>query len=182
MVVVLRVGPREEVSRDPGLQGRGIRDRGGAQPLFRYEYLRSPHNVPAAHLQIHAHRDALTYVLTYVMTKTERTSKRPGRTGKRESIPTLEDLHFPLGGHRFRPALEDVLEMLIDEFDIDHDPNARKALADGRMEWRLTQTKAAVRDAPGAAVAALESLGYTVTPPAPAPAPSTRHEGRLRAF
>lgn len=148
----------------------------GGQPLFRYEYLRSPNTVPAAHLHVHAHRDAMTYV----MTKVGRTTKRPQQQGSRDGIPTLQDLHFPLGGHRFRPALEDVLEMLIDEFAIDHEEGAREALAEARRVWRLTQTKAAVRDAPGAAVEALAALGYRITPPESAP--TTRHEGRLRAF
>lgn len=148
----------------------------GGQPLFRYEYLRSPDTVPAAHLHVHAHRDAMTYV----MTKVGRTTKRPQQRGSRDGIPTLQDLHFPLGGHRFRPVLEDVLEMLIDEFNIDHEDGAREGLAEARTVWRLTQTKAAVRDAPGAAVEALRSLGYRITPPEPAPV--TRHKGRLRAF
>lgn len=115
----------------------------GNQPLFRYEYVRSPDSVPAAHLHVHAHRDALTYV----MTKVGRTSKRPGRTGKQDTIPTLQDLHFPLGGHRFRPVLEDVLEMLIDEFNIDQQDNARDVLAESRAQWRLTQTAAGVAQA-----------------------------------
>lgn len=147
-----------------------------SQPLFRYEYLRSPDSVPAAHLHVHAHRDALTFV----MTKAGRTSKRLGRTHNGHGIPKCQDIHFPLGGHRFRPALEDILEMLIDEFGIDHVPNASEILADSRLQWRLIQTKAAVRDAPNAAAEALESLGYTVVSPETGPA--MRHADRLRAF
>lgn len=146
------------------------------QPLFRYEYLRAPNNVPSAHLHVHAHRDAMTYV----MTKVGRTTQRPQRRGGKDGIPALQDLHFPLGGHRFRPALEDILEMLIDEFDIDHERGARDVLAEARAAWRMTQTKAAVRDAPGAAVDALAALGYRITPPDSAA--TTRHEDRLRSL
>lgn len=145
------------------------------QPLFRYEYLRAPNNVPSAHLHVHAHRDAMTYV----MTKVGRTTRRPQRRGGKDGIPALQDLHFPLGGHRFRPALEDILEMLIDEFNVDHERGARDVLAEARAAWRMTQTKAAVRDAPGAAVEALAALGYRITPPDSAVA--TRHEDRLRS-
>ncbi|MFC0247381.1 hypothetical protein ACFFIO_02585 [Citricoccus parietis] len=75
----------------------------------------------------------------------------------------MQELHFPMGGHRFRPALEDVLEMLIDEFGIDNDQNAREALKRGRLVWRQTQTKSAVRDDPESAVEVLRGLGYDVT-------------------
>lgn len=146
------------------------------QPLFRYEYLRDPNNVPSAHLHVHAHRDAMTYV----MTKVGRTTRRPQRRGGKDGIPALQDLHFPLGGHRFRPALEDILEMLIDEFNVDHERGARDVLAEARAAWRMTQTKAAVRDAPGAAVEALTALGYHIT--APDSASATRHVDRLRSL
>ena len=53
--------------------------------------------------------------------------------------------------------------MLIDEFGIDHDPEMLGSLSDTRETWRLTQTRAAVRDAPAAAVEALEDLGYSVS-------------------
>lgn len=146
------------------------------EPLFRFEYVRGANSVPAAHLQVHAHRDAMTYVMTTV----GRTSKRPGRSAKTDGLPKLQDLHFPLGGHRFRPALEDVVEMLIDEFNLDHELDAREVLAEQRETWRLTQTKAAVRDAPEAAIEALTSMGYSISPPEDTPPP--RHHGRLRAL
>ncbi|XKH56948.1 hypothetical protein LG293_01995 [Citricoccus nitrophenolicus] len=128
------------------------------QPLFRYEYERRASQVPAAHIQIHAHRDALTYV----MTKSGAGARRGRRRSDSEQVPLMQDLHFPVGGHRFRPALEDVLEMLIDEFGIDDAKDAREALHVGRQAWRQTQTKSAVRDDPQSAVEVLRQLGYEV--------------------
>lgn len=128
------------------------------QPLFRYEYERRASQVPAAHIHVHAHRDALTYV----MTKSGAGTTRGRRRTESEQVPVMQELHFPVGGHRFRPALEDILEMLIDEFGIDNATDARDALQRGRQTWRQTQTKSAVRDDPQSAVEVLEGLGYEV--------------------
>ena len=147
-------------------------------PLFRVEYKRQPKNVPAAQMHLYAHRDSMTYA----MVRAGRTSKRPGRIGVSESpVPTLQNLHFPLGGHRFRPALEDLIEMLIDEFGINRRDDALEVLKEARIKWRLTQTRAAVRDAPGAAADSLHELGYQVTPPSEEP-PTQRHPNRLGAL
>ncbi|CAM2813274.1 MULTISPECIES: hypothetical protein [Dermacoccus] len=77
----------------------------------------------------------------------------------------MDELHFPLGGARFRPALEDVLQMLVEEFGVDAVDGWRKHLAQGRERWRRIQTRAVVRDAPDEAVATLRALGYLVTEP-----------------
>ena len=77
----------------------------------------------------------------------------------------MQDLHFPVGGHRFRPALEDVLEMLIDEFGVDKSGDTLERLQAARVRWRRTQTRAAARDAPGAAAESLRAMGYVVEPP-----------------
>lgn len=71
-------------------------------------------------------------------------------------------LHLPLGGPRFRPALEDVLEMLVVEFAIDRSAEWRSSLREGRSLWRDTQLRAAVADNPEAAVEALTELGFSV--------------------
>jgi hypothetical protein len=74
------------------------------EPLFRYEYLRDPNNgdIPCAHLQIGAHRDEFTHALGYGGSS-RRSKKRadipPGKA------PKIVDVHFPLGGPRFRPCL-----------------------------------------------------------------------------
>jgi hypothetical protein len=77
----------------------------------------------------------------------------------------VSDLHFLVGGPRFRPCLEDVLTVIIDEFGVDQEPGALEALAAGRRTWRLGQLGAAVRDSPETAAQTLRNLGYTVTPP-----------------
>ncbi|NDK32452.1 hypothetical protein [Nesterenkonia haasae] len=62
---------------------------------------------------------------------------------------TGSKVHLPVGGHRFRPTLEDVLEMLINDFGIDHKKDsARRAIRDGRRNFRLGQVSAAATDAP----------------------------------
>lgn len=77
---------------------------------------------------------------------------------------------------RFRPSLEDVLEMLIDEFDVDHDGQAREKLAQGRKRWRVVQTRAAVRDAPATAAETLRDLGYRIELPDGVTAPANRRD------
>ena len=134
-----------------------------SEPLFRYEYTRSPGgDVPGAHIQIHGHRDALTYVMTRSGTATRRGQRRAGRAAQGTGVPRMSDLHFPVGGSRFRPSLEDVLDMLVRELGVDHEPGWREALATGRERWRRMQIRAVVRDAPGEAIAVLEKLGYEI--------------------
>ncbi|WP_349829250.1 hypothetical protein [Brevibacterium litoralis] len=142
------------------------------EPLFRYDYLREPDNVPAAHVQIHAHRDAFTAT----MVRSGKTSKRAARRAADDGVPRLAELHFPLGGHRFRLCLEDVLHMLIEEFGIDRGDDAFNRLNEGRLEWRRTQTRAAVRDDPESAVAVLRAMGYDVSFPDGKTEPEVRRD------
>lgn len=136
------------------------------EPLFRYDYERQPSSqIPGAHLQVHAHRDAITWAMSQAGTATPRGRRRAGAN----DVPRLAELHFPLGGHRFRPCLEDLLEMLVSELGVDSTAEGLEALRDGRERWRRQQARSVVRDAPGEAVALLEELGYEVTPPAPTP-------------
>jgi hypothetical protein len=139
-----------------------------AEPLFRIEYLRQPSGkVPVAHMQVHAARDAWTDALTGCGDA----SRRAKRRGKSAREPQLSEVHFPLGGHRFRPCLEDVLEMLLDEFGVDRQSDAQAALLAGRTTWRRYQIAATVRDSPEAAATALEALGYDVSRPEGGPLP-----------
>lgn len=144
-----------------------VRPAGREPPLFRYEYVRNMQSVlPCAHLQVHAHRDEFVYQLM-------RGGK--GRRPKRRSqvldqpnpgsYPVLANVHFPLGGHRFRPCLEDVLQLLIEEFGVDSQQGAQSAIEKGRIDWRRRQLAAATRDAPDTAARVLDELGYTIKPP-----------------
>lgn len=130
-----------------------ITPRRGRNPLFRYEYDRNAYpTVPAAHIHVHGHRDEFAYGLAM--------ADRKDRSGSGKlSVPRMADFHFPVGGHRFRPCVEDVLNMLINEFRIDARDDWQSAVADGREGWRQMQLAAAVRDDPETARRALASLG-----------------------
>lgn len=142
-----------------------IADKYRDEPLFRYEFLREPTPaVPAAHLQVHGHRDEFVYLLLTGDTP------RGRRRVVKDSVARLAEFHFPLGGHRFRPCLEDVLEALANEFGIDVKDGWREAIREGREEWRRMQLRAAVRDAPRDVAEVLRSMGYEVIDPAEPPA------------
>lgn len=151
----------------------------GREPLFRYEFDRNnAGTVPSAHIQFHGQHLELENAMRECGDSTERAKAR--KRGRRAVY--LHDLHFPVGGPRFRPALEDVLEMLIEEFGVKPVGSvkaARRALGDGREEWRRKQVATVVRDAPTQAAQALEDLGYDVNPPQP---PKSDHRDKLRAL
>lgn len=135
-------------------------DREKDEPLFRYEFVRRPDGlIPASHLQIHAHRDEFLYLLV------AGDKGRPKVRQRKGEVPRMSVFHFPLGGHRFRPCIEDVLQALILEFGVDRVDGWRAAIEEGRESWRRTQLKAAVRDAPTDAASVLTDLGWKVVPP-----------------
>ncbi|WP_156371460.1 hypothetical protein [Nocardia arizonensis] len=140
----------------------------GTQPLFRYEFdKRTSDRLPSAHIHFHGEHAELERAMSECGESTQRAKKR--RNGKVKF--GLPDLHFPVGGSRFRPALEDVMEMLIEEFGITPHGGqsvaaARKQLADARERWRRLQLATVVRDAPEVAAEALRSLDYEVISPA----------------
>jgi hypothetical protein len=137
---------------------------GDAQPLFRYEFVkRSTDSAPTAHLHVHAHRDAFTWAMTAAGRRSKR-SKRRAKAVLRVP-PAMAEVHFPLGGRRFRPALEDVLQMLVEEFGIEAVEGWEHRLQSAREAWRRSQIKAAIRDAPEDAAIALRELGYNIAPP-----------------
>lgn len=152
--------------------------KASGEPLFRYEYVRRMRaDIPAAHLQIHAHRDAITFAMDRSGGGTRRARERRDS----DAVPRLAELHFPLGGHRFRPCLEDVLEMLVEEFGVDCSPAGRETLRDGREQWRRRQVGTVVRDAPEEAIEVLADLGYQITFPEGA-IPPAGNPHRLRDF
>ncbi len=126
-------------------------------PLFRLEYDQSSTQVPAAHWHVHAERGALSEMLTHA-------SLTPGSTPRQPN--DLSKLHFPVGGGRFRPCLEDLVQFLILECGVDCKPKWKPALEEGRHHWRRRQLASAVRDAPDVAAESLQSAGWTVEPPA----------------
>lgn len=128
------------------------------RPLFRYDYVSHPESpaIPVAHIQIHAHRDELLHAM-YVSNKSR--SKRSKKKDLDPASPRgLHMIHFPLGGARFRPCLEDVIELVIHEFGVDAQPGWEECVASGRIAWRHIQLAAAVRDDPDTARRTLEAL------------------------
>ncbi|MDX2732848.1 hypothetical protein [Streptomyces sp. PA03-2a] len=132
---------------------------GVPDPLLRYEYVRSSKEPPGAHVQVHAHRDEMAYLLRLAE------KGRPKQGLKRNRLPRLSEMHLPVGGHRMRPALEDVLLFLKREFAIDTVEGWKTVIDEHLRDWRLMQLKTAVRDAPDTAAQVLRSLGYSVVEP-----------------
>ena len=65
-----------------------------------------------------------------------------------------------------RPCLEDLLQLLVEEFRFDAMPGALQAIEDGRVKWRRRQLAAMVRDDPEEAARVLrDELDYEVMPP-----------------
>ena len=156
-------------------------------PLIRYEFERPKNrDVPSAHLHIHheglcAECANSNISAVYQLGGTNNPSaKRAQARIASGKYAHQQDFHFPLGGERFRPCLEDFLHALIYEFGIDHEPGWQEVLEHGREQWRLRQTAAVVRDAPAAAVNTLRKMGYSISPPASGEV--SRNRERLRAF
>lgn len=130
-------------------------------PLLRYEYDRRwTAHPPGAHLHVHAHRDEIAYLLRLAE------GGKPAERLKKDKLPQLAEMHLTVGGHRFRPCFEDVLGMIIREFDVDVAEGWEAIIERGVQRWRETQLRAAVRDLPEEAAGVLSALGWSVAPPA----------------
>lgn len=109
--------------------------------LFHYDYERDKiDGYPDAHLQV----DASSQLFG-----TLNDPKRdPGRS--------LAQLHFPVGGKRFRPCLEDVIEFLAVERITQTKDGYEKILDTGREHFRRNQLMAAMRRDPATVDAFIE--------------------------
>lgn len=155
----------------------GKRPRG--DPLFRYEYLNDPSGgLPSGHLHVHAHRDQFTRIMT--LAAVSGASRRRANPDAELEASRLSKIHFPTGGHRFRPTLEDVLQMIEVEFGVVPGALWPGVLRKNRSAWRRQQTAATVRDCPSEAVRILRDLGYSVGEPEGGAVPDK--EDRLEAF
>lgn len=138
--------------------------KGGTRrtPLFTVDYLREPRSaVPMSHYNIHAERGDMVWAMASAGYSHRAKDRRKQLEADRK-VPRLGDLHFPTGGPRFRPCLEDVLEFAMAEFGIDTCDTARAAIHDGRARWRRLQLRAAVADDPTTAIETLRELGLSV--------------------
>lgn len=120
-------------------------------PLLRLDFDHKAHSVPTAHWNVHAERGATSVLLARC---------------NRKHDGLLSHVHLPVGGTRYRPCLEDFLQMLFVEFNIDRLSGWDTRLEAGRERWRRCQAKTTARDSPEDAAEALRNLGYQVTPPA----------------
>lgn len=118
--------------------------------VLHYDYQREKERYTEAHLQVRARHEALEQFL--------------GQLGRKE-VDALAKIHLPVGGRRFRPSLEDLLECLIDEGLVERQPGWAEVLGDSRRDYRPKQIAAAVRRHHGTAIAELRRLGYEVVPP-----------------
>ncbi|NMO57491.1 hypothetical protein HH310_40770 [Actinoplanes sp. TBRC 11911] len=119
------------------------------------DYERDKVDYPDAHVQINARSEAWDALLVA-------SGKERGSLGK---------LHLPTGGRRYRPSIEDVLEMLIDEGVLDPKPGTRNRLAASREKFQRRQLRAAIRRDPLAAVLELRDAGYEIREPDQVAAP-----------
>lgn len=120
------------------------------QLIVGIDYIREPANkYPGCHLHVHGDRDDLDRIYL----------------GDARDSRKLRDLHLPVGGKRFRPTLEDLIEFVITEEMAIPDNGWPKVLAEHRRRWEDLQLKAAVRRQPEVAADALKKKGWTVSPP-----------------
>lgn len=128
-------------------------------PVLRFDYLRDAKTSPSAHINVHAHRGALSHLMS-----------QAGHPKAHD----MSALHIPVGGARFRPCLEDVVQFLIEECRFDSLPTWRAAVEEGRERWRRSQLRAAVWVMPEDAAEVLEALGYSVVRPDEVPPDSKK--------
>lgn len=87
-----------------------------------------------------------------------------GSSGR--AAPDLHALHFPVGGRRFRPTLEEFL-LFLDRESLfkDWKDGWKPKLIQSLEAWERLQARATARQYPKEAASALEALGYTVGAP-----------------
>lgn len=77
----------------------------------------------------------------------------------------LRDLHLPVGGRRFRPTLEDMIQFAITEEMVKPRSGWLEVVEQYRERWIERQLGALVRRRPEIAADRLKESGWTVTPP-----------------
>jgi hypothetical protein len=126
-----------------------LEPRRDAPALIRYEYNRdSTNRFPRAHVHV-AGKSKLLEVF----------NRRTGNNKK------LSQLHLPVGGRRYRPTLEDLVELLIVEGFVNCRKGWQQVLEEHRQKFQRIQLMAAVRRDPAAAAEALRLIGWKVSPP-----------------
>lgn len=120
------------------------------RPVFRVEYDRDAHSKPPAH--VHVHAESLEFGWIY------------GTAGL--PPPRLSEIHFPVGGRRFRPTVEEFLRFLNREkLFVDWRSGWDQRVERSLIDWERNQARATVRQHTEAAVSQLRHMGYLVTSP-----------------
>ena len=122
------------------------------RPLVRVEYDRSGLGRGRAAAHVHLHANSPEFAWLY------------GSSGR--PAPDLHSLHFPVGGRRFRPTLEEFLlfldrERLFDNWKAGWKPK----VLDSLEVWERRQARTTARQFPDEAIGALDALGYSVIAP-----------------
>jgi len=108
--------------------------------LCHFDYEREKPDYPEAHVQVFGDSQALA------------------NWGGRVQERGLERLHFPVGGRRYRPTLEDVIEFLITEKLATAREGWRDVIDEKRRAFKQLQLRAAVRGDPETAREVLHEL------------------------
>jgi hypothetical protein len=120
------------------------------QALLHYDYERHKRDgYPEAHLQVCAESAQWLSALA--------------ACGRPSTSP--EKLHLPVGGRRYRPSLEDLIQLVASEDLCDTRPGWEDLLNQSRDAFQEKQLRAAVRRNPEVAADALEDLEYGVMRP-----------------
>ena len=118
--------------------------------ILTYDFVRQPPNeFPEARIHIHGESDVLVRML---------------HAGGRDKSKSA-DLHLPVGGRRFRPCLEDIIEFCILERLVTPREGWESALNRSRDEYLDQQLRAAVHRNPAKAAEALKRDGWRVIEP-----------------
>ena len=120
------------------------------QLIVTYDYARETNTPnPEAHLHVYGERSDLDEI--YLGT---------GRDSRQ-----LRDLHLPVGGRRFRPTLEDIVEFAILEEMVQPRDDWTTVVEQGRQRWTSIQLKALVRRDQVTAAEQLRKEGWTCEAP-----------------
>lgn len=134
-----------------GLWSNTFKRQNRSRPLIRIEYDREKRMFAPAHVHFHAHSSELGWIY--------------GSSGQKMHRP--QNIHFSVGGRRFRPTLEDFL-MFLDQEKIFTDwiaENYKEIIEESRLKWERIQARTTARRFPQEAAETLEGLGYQVAPP-----------------